>query len=142
MRRSLPAAIVGAALALAACGGSATPSPAASPLGQPSEAATQGAGGSGAASTACEPSTGAGAVAVTIADFAFSPDPVQASVGDVVEWTNEDSAPHTATLDDIECSTDSLANGASGALVFAEPGTYAYHCRIHPTMTGTIEVAG
>src|SRR5262249_44786040 len=34
---------------------------------------------------------------VTIAGFAFSPDPVTVNVGDTVTWTNNDAASHTAT---------------------------------------------
>ena len=48
---------------------------------------------------------------------------------------------HTATLDDNSCSTDPLAGGAIGMLTFSAPGTYPYHCKIHPTqMMGTIVV--
>lgn len=147
MRRPILAAFAAATLALAACSGSGagTPSPASSGAASPGAAEggpTGGAGDSGGAATACAPSTDTPTVEVTIADFAFGPDPVQANVGDVIGWTNEDSAPHTATLDDGDCTTDSIDGGATGALVFSAPGTYAYHCRIHPQMTGTIEIAG
>jgi plastocyanin len=67
---------------------------------------------------------------------------VQAKVGDVVGWTNGDSAPHSATLDDNSCDTDAIAQGATGLLVFNQPGTYTYHCKIHPAQMKdyTIEV--
>ena len=58
---------------------------------------------------------------------------MQAKVGDVVGWTNGDSAPHTATMDDGSCSTDTLSQGATGLLVFNKAGTYTYHCKVHPT---------
>jgi len=64
-----------------------------------------------------------------------------ASVGDVVGWTNDDSAPHTVTMDDGACDTGQIAGGASGALVFNAAGTYAFHCEVHPDMAGTIEVS-
>jgi plastocyanin len=150
MIRRLGLLLVGAitTLALAACGGTATPSPASSAATAPSVAASTApsvaasAGGS-AAAAACTtaPAGGTAKVTVTIKDFSFSPEPVQAKVGDVIAWTNSGNVSHTATLDDNSCSTDTLASGATGSLVFSAPGTYAYHCKIHPTqMKGTIQV--
>jgi plastocyanin len=98
-----------------------------------------------AAATAChtpatnEPLTTP--VAVAIADRSYDPDPVQARVGEAIQWTNEDSVPHTATLDDVDCGTDQLMRGEQGVLVFTEAGTYPYHCRIHSSMHGTITIA-
>lgn len=120
-----------ATLAVAACsggGGTAAPSD-----GAPSEAPSVAAGG------ACAPSTAAATVPVKIAGFAF-PATITAKVGDVVGFTNEDGAPHTATLDDGSCTTENLAQGATGSLVFSAPGSYPFFCKIHPDMTGTIEV--
>jgi plastocyanin len=130
--------VLAAVLAVAACGGTAsTPSAAASSA--PSVAAS-GAGGGAACAEA--PAGATATVTVSIKDFAFSPQPVKAKVGDVVAWTNEDSAPHTASLSDGRCSTPQLANGASGALVFNAAGTYTYQCNVHPTQMKdyTIEV--
>jgi plastocyanin len=81
-------------------------------------------------------------VEIAIADFAFDPEAATASVGDVVGWTNSDSAPHSAVFGDAGCGTDTLASGDAGALVFNEAGTYEYVCGIHPAMTGTLEVSG
>jgi plastocyanin len=92
---------------------------------------------------ACVKATSAGSVTVDIKDFKFSPDPIEAKVGDTITWTNSDSAPHSAALDDGSCATDTLAQGASGSLTFSAPGTYPYHCAIHPTqMKGSIVVSG
>jgi plastocyanin len=33
-----------------------------------------------------------------------------------------------------------LANGASFSHTFTAPGTYAFHCNIHPSMTGSVTV--
>jgi len=132
-------------VALAACGGGATPtassSAAAPPSSAPSTAASAPAGSAAGAACAVAPTGGTAAVSVTIKDFKFSPDPIQAKVGDVIGWTNNDTTQHTATLDDNSCSTDALAGGAIGMLTFSAPGTYPYHCKIHPTqMKGTIVV--
>jgi plastocyanin len=147
MRRFGMTLVVGALTALlAACGGSATPSPSASTAAAPSTTASEAAGGSagasagaggsggagGALSCATAPSGSTATVNVTIQNFQFSPQPVQAKVGDIVAWTNKDSAPHSATMDDGSCDTDTINPNASAMLVFNAPGTYTYHCKIHP----------
>lgn len=73
--------------------------------------------------------------------FAFVPATVRAKVGDVIAWTNGDSAPHTATLkDDPACTTANLGTGESGGLTFDAAGSYPFFCKIHPDMKGTIEI--
>jgi plastocyanin len=81
-------------------------------------------------------------VNVSIKNFTFSPQPVEAKVGEVVVWKNDDSAPHSATMDDGSCDTGTISAGSSAMLVFTAPGTYTYHCKVHPSqMKGyTIEV--
>ena len=125
-------------LILSACGGGAT---ATAPAAPASEAPA--ASGSAAAGEApCAPATEAGTVTATMANIAFDPASITASVGDTVTWTNNDSAQHTATVkSDPTCTTETLANGASGSIVFNVAGSYEFFCKIHPTMTGTIEVS-
>ena len=130
-----------AVIALAACGSSATAAPSSGGGGvQPSAAASTGGGASAAASAAAGGAACAVAAAgstatvnVSIKDFKFNPQPVQAKVGDVVAWKNDDSVPHSATMDDGSCDTDSISAGASGMLTFTKAGTYTYHCKVHPT---------
>jgi plastocyanin len=88
----------------------------------------------------CRTSSEEGAAQVGIENFTFSPGDVTAAVGETITWTNEDSAAHTATLDDGACGTDNIAQGTTAGLVFDAPGTYPYHCKIHPNMTGTITI--
>jgi plastocyanin len=78
--------------------------------------------------------------AVAISGFAFSPKTVTVTVGDTVTWTNSDSTAHTATADDGSFDTGTLGNGATGSATFSTAGTFAYHCKIHAAMTGTITV--
>ena len=137
MRRTVPALAVALLLSVAACGGEASPT-AAPPASQPPSDAPP-----SAAAQACLPSSAAGAVAASILDFEFDPTTVEASVGDVVTWTNDGAAPHTATLDDDPaCTTPQLAGGESGGIQFNEAGTFTFVCTVHPTMTGTVEVSG
>lgn len=82
---------------------------------------------------------------VTIRNFAFSPAALSVKPGTTVTWTNQDSAPHTvvsADGDPAPFTSDTLATGASFTFTFTTPGTYTYHCSIHPSMTGTIVVQG
>jgi plastocyanin len=121
----------GAVLLLAACsGGGATTAPTSAP-----EASVE-----APAAAACAESSAAGEVAVTIADFAFSPADITATVGQTVTFTNNDSAPHTATLDDGTCTTPNIDNGGSDGLMFSAAGAYPFHCAVHPNMKGTITV--
>ena len=80
---------------------------------------------------------------VEIKDFSFKTDPIQTKVGDTITWTNDDTTPHSAALDNGSCPTDTIQPGNSGSLQFTLAGTYPYHCAIHPTqMKGTIVVSG
>jgi plastocyanin len=157
MNRLLRSAVALAmTLVLGACGSGSTQSPAvttapataaaatpAPATGAPASAAPSAAGGGGAAACAPAAAGAAPTVKATIKNFAFSPEPVTSKVGDVIGWTNNDSAGHTATLDDGTCTTDTIASGTTQALVFSAPGTYPYHCNIHPTqMKGTITITG
>jgi plastocyanin len=80
--------------------------------------------------------------AVRIADFAFTPDSRSAKVGDSVKWTNEDGATHTVTADDGAFDSGNLAAGKAFSFTFDKAGTFAYHCNIHQSMTGTVTVSG
>jgi plastocyanin len=56
---------------------------------------------------------------------------------------NQDGAVHQIASDagtPVAFNSDSLANGASYQFTFTKPGTYTYHCTIHPSMKGTIIV--
>lgn len=79
-----------------------------------------------------------GGVAVAIKNFAFSPSKLTVKVGDKVTFTNNDSTTHTVTGDGF--SSGDIAPGASWTNTFSKAGTFAYHCSIHPTMTGSITV--
>ena len=77
---------------------------------------------------------------VEIVNFAYDPDPVTIQEGGKVTWLNQDSAPHTATADDGSFDTGTLEEGKLKSETFKDPGTFTYHCTIHPSMHGTIEV--
>jgi plastocyanin len=79
--------------------------------------------------------------AVTIQDFTFKPGELAVEAGTTVTFTNKDGFAHTATAEDKTFDSGSLAGGASFEHTFDEAGTYAFHCAIHNSMTGTITVS-
>ena len=76
---------------------------------------------------------------VAIEDFRFEPTVLNVTTGTVVNWTNEDSAPHTATGDGFD--TGRLDKGEAGEITFGETGTFEYICTYHPQMEGRVVVA-
>ncbi len=77
---------------------------------------------------------------VRIVQFAFVAAVVEVPVGSRVTWTNDDPSPHTVTADDGAFDSRQLDPGASFSVLFSGPGTFTYHCDIHPTMVGTVIV--
>ena len=110
------------ALILAACSAGASPTP---PGSSAPGASSGGAGGSSA---------------VEIKSSTYNPATVTANVGGKVTWTNNDSVTHTVTLDDNSADSGDLAAGSSFDHTFATAGTFAYHCKIHSSMHGTVTV--
>jgi plastocyanin len=126
-------ATLATAAALAACsgGGTATTGPAAPTAGGPT-----------AAAAVCTDSTGTTTVEATVADFTWS-QPINAKVGDVITWTNDDTAAHKVGTDDGTCTMGANIAGGGGkqSLVFNVAGTYPFHCTIHANMKGTITIS-
>ncbi len=110
------------ALLATACGGSdggsATPAPVA--------------GGGG----------GGGGKTITISNFEFSPDLIDAKVGDTITVENKDSAEHSVTALDNSFDTGRFASGTKTFTV-AKAGRIEYQCIVHPFMSHKfIQVAG
>lgn len=97
-----------------------------------------------ASSTVSTSSVDTSTNAVIISGMAFAPTSVTIKTGATVKWTNQDSTTHTVTGNgnNVPTGFDSgnLDNGQSYSFTFDTPGTYSYHCKIHPQMTGTITV--
>jgi plastocyanin len=72
----------------------------------------------------------------------FSPKTVKDPFGTTFRWTNEDSIGHTTTQDSPLALWDSGTIAADGrfSTTIDPAGTFAYHCSIHPGMTGKIKV--
>ena len=80
--------------------------------------------------------------AITIENFAFEPRELTVSPGTTVTWKNADDVPHTATSKDEPQTFDSgpIDTDESYSFTFNKTGTYAYYCKVHPHMTGVINV--
>lgn len=80
----------------------------------------------------------------TSGGYAFNPTMLTVSVGTTVIWTNNTTAPHTVTSDDGKTfdsgASNPISSGSSFSFKFTRPGTYKYHCQIHPSMLATIVV--
>lgn len=87
------------------------------------------------------PAVGAANRAVTMPGTFFSPARTIAVVGDTVTWTNQDyTKSHTVTFFDGMFDSGPLVRSQSAVRTFPAAGQYAYHCTIHPTMKGRVDV--
>lgn len=78
---------------------------------------------------------------VSISNFSFNPGSTTVNKGTTVVWTNNDSAGHTVTADQGAGPASGLLNpGETYSYTFNEPGTFNYHCSVHPSMKGTVTV--
>ncbi len=93
--------------------------------------------------------------ASTLADKAFSPNPVNVKIGDTVTWVNEDSVFHTVVSGNPSSDGETgkvFDSGLSGPTAlttkgktfshkFTEKGEFPYFCQLHPTMIGKVIVS-
>ena len=132
-----------ASVILVACGGSSTPTTTTAPTPTPTTAPTP-------TPTPLPATIPLGATIVQMIEnppghYIFQPASVTIKAGSVIVWIDMSDAPHTITSDPSDTITFSTTSNVTQdhtfALVFTAPGTYAYHCNIHPTtMKGTITV--
>lgn len=112
----------------------ATEAPTAAATEAPTAAQTE------APSATTAPAAAEAQAAVTINNFAFAPQMLKVKVGTTVTWTNQQGTTHTTTSDTGVWDSGNLAHGKSFSFTFTKAGTFPYHCAIHSSMTGTIEV--
>lgn len=91
--------------------------------------------------------------ASVLTDDAYSPNPVEVTVGQTVVWTNDDTAFHTVTSGTVGAADagklfDSglagpnalISKGKTFEHTFDTAGEYPYFCTLHPAMVGTVIV--
>lgn len=81
---------------------------------------------------------GGSSAAVTIDGFSFDASPVDA--GEAITIENLDDVTHTFTADDGGFDVRVDGNATAETTAPDEPGTYAFHCEIHPSMKGDLVV--
>ena len=79
-------------------------------------------------------------------DVCFDPHTAMIGAGQTVGWVNDDTVFHTATsgapADPEGFFNGWLLPGETFTYTFGAPGTYQYHCAIHPWAVGEVVVAG
>jgi plastocyanin len=77
---------------------------------------------------------------VSIENFSFNPAEITTQAGTEVTWTNNDSVTHTVVSDSNDFDSGNIDPGATFKHTFESAGTFSYHCKIHPSMTGKVIV--
>jgi len=72
--------------------------------------------------------------------YSFYPSPATARSEQVIVWTNSDRVRHHVVLDDLSVDTGTLEPGTRSQPIMVGPGTWGYHCAIHPSMVGSVTV--
>jgi plastocyanin len=81
--------------------------------------------------------------AFNLTTTAFSPNPLTVAAGTTVTWANHDAVAHTATATSPSGAFDTgniPVGSTSKTVTFSTPGTFQYHCSIHPNMVATVTV--
>jgi plastocyanin len=85
---------------------------------------------------------GAGAstpeVSVEFSDY--RPSQLDVLPGETVVWTNVSQRTHTVTSDTGLFDSDNIVGGGHFSFRFDATGTYKYHCTIHPSIRGEVDV--
>jgi plastocyanin len=83
---------------------------------------------------------------VVMKNTSFQPQEITISTGGELTWINQDSVNHTIVGDNTgpggDFQSGVLQPGEEFSFVFDQPGTFTYHCSIHPNMKGTVIVTG
>jgi plastocyanin len=75
------------------------------------------------------------------AAWTYAPHELRVSTGTTVKFVNMGKEFHTVTSSDEGRPFDvGLDSGKSATVTFDKVGVYAYHCGVHPQMTGVVRV--
>jgi plastocyanin len=89
---------------------------------------------------AAAPAAPAATQSVGIQFLAFGPSLVDALPGDTIAWENVSPRAHTVVSDGGAFASGELAPGDRFSFAPVSVGAFPYHCSIHPSMTGEIDV--
>lgn len=78
---------------------------------------------------------------IMIKDGAFIPASMSVKQGTVILWRNQDTVEHGIVGDTLtELRSSPLKPGDGFTYLFDRSGVFPYHCSVHPTEVGTVEV--
>jgi plastocyanin len=77
---------------------------------------------------------------VFIQNMAFEPGTITVTANTTLIWINKDALAHTVTSNTGLFDSGSISTNATFTCLFITPGSYPYHCSIHPSMSGTVIV--
>jgi plastocyanin len=77
---------------------------------------------------------------VAVQFSAYGPSQVDVLPGKTVRWSNVSERTHTVTSDTGLFDSGHLGPGGRFDFTFNQPGTYRYHCTIHSSIVGEIDV--
>ncbi len=80
---------------------------------------------------------GASTTTVDVVNYAFTPSSVQVAMGSTVSWHFHGD--HTTTSNQGFWNSGERTSGSFN-VVFSDAGNFAYHCMMHPFMTGVVRV--
>jgi plastocyanin len=94
------------------------------------------------ATTSPPPPPPQGNVVDAIGATAWNPSTITIKAGDAVDFRNSTGITHNVQFDAMSGRPDNVGNFASAtrSVTFTTPGTYTFHCGIHPVMQGTVVV--
>jgi plastocyanin len=120
----------GLALFLTSCGGGTSTSGSTGAAGVTTTAVSAAPGSSTA---------GAGDQDIVVQGYKFPP--ITAAAGSMLTLESRDLEPHTVTADNGSFDSGPFTPKKPATLtVPTAPGSYAFHCKVHPTMHGTLVV--
>jgi plastocyanin len=93
-----------------------------------------------AAGQSATSATGSIGRTVGMVDFTYDPAPLRVSPETRVTFSNRSGIGHTATENGGGFDTGRVKPGESATIAFTRPGTYGFHCSLHPSMRGRIVV--
>lgn len=77
---------------------------------------------------------------VTIKGLSFEPRSILVAVGATVTWTNLDTRAHSVQVEGGRPASGAFPMGQQTAVTFYDVGRFPYHCAIHASMTGVVNV--
>jgi len=72
--------------------------------------------------------------------MAFDPSTITVTTGTTITWTNKDAIGHSVTSDNGVFDSGILNPNETFSYTFNTAGTFAYHCKVHSSMTASVIV--